>query len=67
MKYGTLIAILSLPSIALAQPAADSALAPQPAAAPDPATAAQPMPAAMPQNPPTRATFVATSEQPWDV
>jgi hypothetical protein len=67
MKYGTLIAILSLPSIALAQPAADGALVPSPAPAPEPAAAAQPMPAAMPQNPPTRATFVSTSEQPWDV
>jgi hypothetical protein len=71
MKYGALIAIL-VPGVAAAQPGGSDLPAggmpapppqemqPQPAQ-PQPA---QPQP---PQNAPTRATFVSTGEQRWDV
>lgn len=63
MKYATLLAILSLPRLASAQPGADGM--PEqlvPAAAEQPPAPAQPAP-----TPATRATFVSTSEQRWDV
>lgn len=64
MKYGALFVLLAAPA-AFAQPVPDGA---QPA--PDGAPSAQP--AAMPAPPPammaaTRATFVSTSEEQWDV
>jgi hypothetical protein len=77
MKYGTLFAVLALGGTAVAQPGADPATGHEPGAldpgahdpgAHDPGahdTGAQP---AMPHAPaPTRATFVSTSEDQWDV
>jgi len=52
MKYGALLVLVAAPAAALAQPA------------PDAAPAAQPPPMMMSA---TRATFVSTSEEQWDV
>lgn len=67
MKYGTLITLLALGGVASAQPGAepqpDPAMQPQPEMPEDmPALAPQPQAIA-----PTRATFVSTGEDKWDV
>ncbi len=68
MKYGILIALAALPGVASAQPGQQlQEPAPEPAAEPAP----QPAPEAAPQQPqaaaPTRATFVSTGEDAWDI
>ena len=80
MKYGALIAVLALHGTALAQPGgSDLPIAPEqpspaqppvpqgqlPAEQPIPET--QPLPPQQPQQAPTRATFVSSTEQQWDV
>jgi hypothetical protein len=68
MKYGALLALCALSSPAFAQPAAGQ-VEPNGTWPPPEAAAAQvalPQPAAQPQAQ-TRATFVSTGEQKWDV
>jgi len=63
MKYGALFAVLALSGTAFAQPAT-----PEPNAYWPPRDQAQPAPQPRPQqHAPTRATFVSTGEQKWDV
>ena len=74
--FGTLVAIVVLSGTAAAQPGG-SDLAIQPASPPmlDSQPPSDPSPEAQPQGPqlpdpstaPTRATFVSTTDQPWDV
>jgi hypothetical protein len=63
MKYGTLIALIAVPAVAIAQPTLpDADLHPVPAAMPPP-----PQQQMAPPPAPTRATFVSTTEAQWDV
>ncbi len=71
MKYGSLIALLALRGVASAQPGAEPQ--PDPAMQTQPEMPADMQPAAAMQPPqpqavaPTRATFVSTGEDKWDV